>query len=105
MKNSQWGKGVDLYAQELREYLETEKLEATEENLLNGADNWSHYSYGGNALISDGDIAERLATPSEIKRQTRSYGLSDMANSQETWLDCQARALNQAARRVLREEK
>ena len=99
---SKWQKGVNEYAQELREFLADEKLEATKENMLNGATGWYEYSYGGNALIYDYDIAERLATPSEVKSRTRKDGsINQMANSNENWLDVQARALRQASRRVL----
>lgn len=105
MTQSQWAKGVAIYAEEMREFLRYENLDATKENLLNGASDWRQYSYGGNALIYDYDIAERLATPSEIKHQTRKDGLSSMANSHETWLDVQARALNQACYKVLRGAK
>lgn len=103
---SKWSEGVDKYAQELKQDLKDEGLEITEENLLNGARNWKEYSYGGNSCIYDWDIAERLATPSEIKSRTRKDGsLNQMANARETWLDVQARALNQASRKVLREVK
>lgn len=105
MKTSKWSQGVQEYTQELKEFLQENNLTATKENLLNGARDWSEYSYGGSSLIYDGDIAERLATPSEIKRQTRKDGLSDMANANETWLDVQARALHQAALKVLRGTK
>jgi hypothetical protein len=62
--------------------------------LLNGAANWGEYSYGGCALIYDGDIAERLCAPSEY-RKTREGQRAP--NARETWLDVQARALGQAA--------
>lgn len=100
---SKWQHGVNEYIEELKEFLASEHLEATEHNLLNGATSWSEYSYGGNALIYDVDIAERLATPSEIKSRTRKDGsLNPMANARETWLDVQARALYQASFKVLR---
>lgn len=100
---SKWAQGVNEYADELREFLAENNLEATKENMLNGADNWHMYSYGGSALIYDEDIAERLATPSEIKSRTRKDGsFNQMANARETWLDVQARALYQASRKVLR---
>ena len=102
---SKWATGVQIYANELKEFLDYEKLETTLENMLNGASDWTQYSYGGSSEIYDDDIAERLATPSEIKHQTRQDGLSSMANARESWLDVQARALNQAARKVLRESK
>lgn len=103
---SKWTTGVNEYADELREFLAENNLEATKENMLNGADDWHMYSYGGSALIYDEDIAERLATPSEIKRRTRKDGsFNQMANARETWLDVQARALYQASRKILREAK
>lgn len=104
-----WNNGVKLYALELLEELDTainggyfaiEDLNAPkllDRQLLNGADNWTQYSYGGCALIYDGDIAERLCNPSELKK-TRNGERNP--NVRETWLDVQARALNQAARRV-----
>lgn len=100
-KESAWFKGVAIYADELRESLADNNLPATKENLLNGARDWAQYSYGGCALIYDADIAERLCSPSELKRKK---GGELQPNSRETWLDVQARALSQAARRVLRGE-
>ena len=102
--SSKWQNGVNEYANELKEFLKENNLTATKENLLNGADNWTQYSYGGCAFIYDEDIAERLATPSEIKSRTRKDGsLNQMANTEETWLDVQARALYQASRKVIEE--
>ena len=98
MKKSAWSKGVELYAAELREHLVENNLAATKENLLNGAQNWIQYSYGGCSLIYDADIAERLCAPSKLKRKK---GGDLQPNSRETWMDCQARALSQAARIVL----
>lgn len=103
-KISKWQRGVNLYAEELKETLAGYGLDITEANMLNGATNWIDYSYGGNGLIYDVDIAERLATPSEIKSRTRKDGsFNSMANGRETWLDVQARALHQACEQVLRE--
>ena len=59
-----------------------------------GADSWREYSYGGGALIYDGDIARKLCAPWELRR-TRDG--ARRPNSRETWLDVQARALGQAA--------
>lgn len=101
MKKSAWRKGVELYAEELREFLTENNLAATKENLLNGASTWGDYSYGGSALIYDYDIAERLCSPSELKRKK---GGELQPNSRETWLDVQTRALYQAARIVLKNE-
>lgn len=63
-------------------------------DLLNGAENWRAFSYGGCSLIYDAEIAERLCSPSELKR-TR--GGERAPNSRESWLECQARCLSQAA--------
>ena len=100
---SKWQQGVNEYAKELKEFLKENNLEATKENMLNGAADWTQASYGGSWLIYDYDIAERLATPSEIKSRTRKDGsFNQMANARESWLDVQARALNQASRKVLK---
>ena len=105
---SAWSKGVTIYALELlEEYQERAAYEGREAAdraefkawLLNGADSWESYSYGGSSLIYDGDIAERLCTPSELKK-TR-HG-ERRPNSREEWLDTQARALHQACNRVAR---
>ena len=106
MTTSKWQAGVELYAQELQEFLNENKLTATKENMLNGARDWSEYSYGGSSLIYDYDIAERLATPSEVKSRTRADGsFNQNANARETWLDVQARALSQACGKILRANK
>lgn len=63
--------------------------------LLNGADNWSHYSWSGCALCYNSDIAKHYCTPSKFKR-TR--GGAFRPNTHEEWLDVQARALSQACR-------
>jgi hypothetical protein len=91
---SAWSRGVKLYASELLDSLESDYTPAA---LLNGAENWRAFSYGGSALIYDADIAERLCRPSELKRKK---GGDLPPNACETWLDCQTRALNQAARLV-----
>lgn len=104
-----WSRGVTVYALELIEgleeaidggYFDPEDLEApklVEKALLNGAGDWSQYSWGGCSLIYDSDIAERLCCPSELKK-TRNG--ERRPNSREEWLDVQARALYQASRRV-----
>jgi hypothetical protein len=93
---SAWRRGVKAYALEMV-YSAESKLAAVadlKKELLNGAANWREYSYGGCALIYDGDIAERLCAPSEYAK-TRDGKRAP--NSRETWLDVQARALGQAA--------
>jgi len=93
---SAWSRGVKLYALELLESLESDYTAAA---LLNGAENWKAFSYGGSALIYDADIAERISTPSELKRKR---GGALPPNACETWLDCQSRALNQASHLIAR---
>lgn len=102
---SAWNKGVTLYAIELAESLDNwdkqpESVAELREMLLNGADDWSRYSWGSCSLIYNEDIAERLCSPSELKRVTNKSGLRDYPNSHEHWLDVQARALRQASIRV-----
>ena len=95
---SAWKRGVKEYAHELIENIERDinTIEQLNNILLNGADSWKKYSCGS-SLIYDRDIAKRLCTPSELKRKD---GGRLAPNSQETWLDTQARALYQAARLI-----
>lgn len=66
--------------------------------LLNGASDWSAYSYGGCALVYDEDIARHYCTPSELRKVTHKDGtISERANAGENWLDVQARALRHSA--------
>lgn len=90
-----WSKAVKQYALELLESMEKESFD--ESDLLNGAADWKAYSYGGSSLIYDADIAERVCAPYELKRNR---GGELPPNKNETWLDCQARALSQAARLI-----
>jgi hypothetical protein len=106
---SAWGRGVNGYAVDMLQqiagyynggYISADDLAtwATGEAVaLNGARDWDEYSWGGSALVYDGDIAAALCTPSELKR-TRNG--DRRPNSWEEWLDVQARALHQAFRRV-----
>jgi len=100
---SAWDKGVKLYALELIEELPAEQefygSPADKKDLLNGADDWQQYSEGGSALIYDGDIAERLCSPSEYKRTREG---ERQPNARENWIDAQARALFQAAALIAR---
>lgn len=105
---SAWNRGVNAYAMELVEELREratyegrnpEPGKECREWMLNGAKDWEQYSWGGASLIYDANIAQRLCTPSELKK-TR-HG-ERRPNSQEEWLDVQARALWQACNRVAR---
>lgn len=95
---SAWNRGVMRYALELVNSIDVGE-EITEKNLLNGADNWKEYSYGGRALIYDVDICHRLCTPSEIKK---THNGERRPNKQENWLDTQARALYQSVRLIMK---
>ena len=104
---SAWNRGVTAYARELlggvienveRAYYAAPQTRAEFCRVaLNGAKSWAQYSYGGCSLVYDCDIAERLCTPSELKKKR---GGELNPNSRETWLDVQTRALNQAAARA-----
>lgn len=103
---SAFDRGITQYALELLDnFEETVKCSHIDETsinrdiLLNGAHDWTEYSYGGCSLIFDSDIAERLCTPSELKKKK---GGELQPNSYESWLDVQARALNQACERLLK---
>ncbi len=91
-----WEKARKEYALELLEDLEGE---CTEKNLLNGSDDWTHFSYGGSSLVYDRQIAMRLCNPSELKK-TKNGEIPP--NRRESWLDCQARCLSQAAALIAR---
>lgn len=110
---SAWSKGVTVYALELLDdlaeaaeggYIPTDAAEllkprAMRAVMLNGADDWHAYSWGGSSLIYNGDIAARLCCPSEL-RKTRNG--ERRPNGREEWLDTQARALFQAANRAFK---
>ena len=100
---SAWSRAVHAYAVELVESLDASTDLSNEtmlrKALLNGADDWRQYSEGGCALVYDADIAERLCSPSRLKR---CKGGERQSNARETWLECQARALRQAAALVRR---
>lgn len=103
---SAWDRGLKVYALELLGeldenvtggYIAPDALtdwRTLHAAMLNGAGSWEQYSWGGSALIYDWEIAERLCTPSELKK-TR-HG-ERRPNGQEDWLDVQARALRQAS--------
>lgn len=99
---SAWDRGVTAYAIDMLADLDGDAeltARTVERTLLNGAPTWHDYSWGGCALIYDADIAERLCTPSEL-RKTRNG--QRRPNAQEEWLDVQARACFQAVQLVKR---
>ena len=99
---SVWDRGCYVYALELLEDFDGDDAVPSEETLLNGAEDWRKYSRGGCALISDCDIAERLCTPSELKRTKNGQ---NRPNSREDWIEVQARALIRAYRIIQWEAK
>lgn len=103
---SAWGRGVLNFAVDMvGDAIEnngadfapssSRELEAL---LLNGAENWKQYSWGGCALVYDGDIAEALCTPSELKKTKNGQR---KPNKNEERLDVQARALWQACKKIV----
>lgn len=91
-------RGAAAYAAETGTPSPLADRETVRAALLNGTRDWSEYSWGGCALIYDGDIAARVCTPSELRR---THGGQRDPNPRETWLDVQARALHQAGAAVL----
>ena len=99
---SKWSKGVFDYVfdffesvknREEYEHRAVSSINELKDWILNGTTGFTMYSYYGNALTTNYSIAHRLCTSSELKR-TREGELNP--NSNENWLDVQARALTQA---------
>lgn len=108
---SAWDKGVAAYALDLlNEYVENSEYNGLKENnfmiedspsfrknMLNGAQDWSEYSEGGNSLIYNEDIAQRLCSPSVFKRKKEGDLNPD---SRMTWIDLQSVALRRAMYKI-----
>ena len=96
-ERSAWRRGVRQYAMDLLEAI-PDYQDLTPENcretLLNGAESWREWAYGGCGLVYDCDIAKRLCTPSELRKKR---GGELEPSSHESWLDVEARAVGQAA--------
>ena len=102
---SAWDRAVVSDSMDLLDSLTCSEIpnnwEELKKLLLNGAADWSAYSYGGCALVYDEDIARHYCTPSELRKVThKDSTISERANARENWLDVQARALHQAARLI-----
>ena len=110
---STWERGVKSYALEMLENVEDTTAPACTLTLgqlinhvgynsvkigmfANQYNACQEVSWGGNFEIYNGDIAERLASPTEIKKCTRKDGSLRNPNSRESWLDVQTRAIWQA---------
>jgi hypothetical protein len=115
MGRSAWSQGVAVYAMELINEMFGDHTVLTGEEIKKtwighlfvhgNFQDWISYSRGGCSLIYNEDIAGRLCTPSEFKRAEKNEFIR--ANSREDWLDCQGRALYQAAEKIkaaIREE-
>lgn len=99
---SAWDKGVYDYAFDILEPLGDELESVKADTLMNGANTWTDYSYGGCALICDDDIAKRMCTPSEYKKYLNAGPNSKLSDS-DYWLgDVQTRALFQAMAKIRR---
>ena len=103
---SAWKRGVKEYTDELLDNLEemaqlNKRLPKDEKELkewlLNGAMNCEIYSYAYCSLKYDSQIAERLCTPSELKKKE---GGRLAPNRREGWLDVQTKALIDAYCRI-----
>lgn len=105
---SAWDKGVLGYALEIVDTHGEGDIQSVDDVLnyrrdkhesLYSVAKWQ--SEGGCFEIYNEDIAERLCTPSELKRCTHKDGrLRDMANARESWLDVQTRAVFQAYNKI-----
>ena len=90
---TKWEKGVKQYALELateaeeKEYLSEEEFGKA---LLNGAQDWRQYSYGGCSLINDDEIFFRLFTQTTLIK------------GKVGALDLQAQALKEACNLVMK---
>lgn len=84
---------ITTYAIEMLEdidYIEELNKINCQKLMLNGAENAYKYSESGMSLIYDEDIAQRLATPSQIKKFKR----------YTNWIQMQGRAIELALYRV-----
>lgn len=109
---SAWDKGVKAYALEMLESFEEwqkfneseglECLELDERTALNGASDWDAWSYGGCGLVYDSAIAERLCTPSEMRKLQYKTGAMRSPAPCTNWLDIEARAARQAWQMIAR---
>ncbi|WAX16278.1 hypothetical protein EL753P1_00056 [Eggerthella phage EL753P1] len=103
---SAWDRGVNEYAIELLDWgIDPERelggmdARGLRRLLLNGAGSWQEYSYSGCALVFDEDICRRLCSPS--KQEATRHGEWN-PSWDETWLDMQARALDEAFWKIRR---
>ena len=103
---SAYKRGIKKYTDELLDNLEEmariyKRLPKDENELeswlLKGARNWENYSYRGYSLKFNRQIAERLCTPSELKKKD---GGRIAPRRHDNGFNEQARALNYACLRI-----
>ena len=103
---SAYKRGIKKYTDELLDNLEEvariykrlpKDENELEEWLLKGARNWENYSYRGYSLKFNRQIAERLCTPSELKKKD---GGRIAPSRHDNWFNEQAKALNYACLRI-----
>ena len=103
---SAYKRGIKKYTDELLDNLEEmariyKRLPKDENELeswlLKGAMNWENYSYRGYSLKFNRQIAERLCTPSELKKKD---GGRIAPSRHDNWFNEQAKALNYACLRI-----
>ena len=103
LRKSTWNNGLKQYMHNFIDYddilfnklVKSKNFNEFKKILLNGANNWTHYSWRGCSLCYNSDILERLCPASIIKR----YQNCSMVNGMEL-LDIQAKALNQACKKL-----
>lgn len=110
-QRSAWNKGVQTYAnmlldnfEEWSKYNQSEGKELPiidEKTALNGASDWSAWSYGACGLVYDFAIAETLCTKSEIKKLQYKTGGMRYPAPCTNWCDVEARAARQAWQMIL----
>ena len=99
---SKWEKGIEFYAHFLAKKLNDdnylpENIEVKDifNILLNNAENWHQFAWGGCGLAYNGAIANTLLTPSQRKRVTQEGTFNG-----NHLLDLEAHALKYASARV-----
>lgn len=99
---SKWGRAVRDDAMDMLGNLSDGDMELPSDRhelrqlLLDGASDWTQYSYYGCALVYNVDIAEHYFTPSQLRRYMAPRHDASMAFNGESLLDMQARALRMA---------
>lgn len=102
---SAWRRAVNVYCHEmLYMYEEAPSAVLSSDTImnvcLNGAKDWLDYSVSGTFLNTEEEIAERLCTPSELKRCRNSKGDFYPRYDFAYWFGRQAAALSCAASRI-----